>query len=1446
MRAATGRGCRRAVRCRASRRHFQKNAWDASRGAVGGTRRARRGWYRAAESGARATRGARGRASVSNAIGEGASGRWVSPRTEILEEALLLGVFDVLERGFGAPRGRAAAPGRHGFGRTRFWAEHRGRTRKAGARGASAEPRRRRCAAELSLTGVQTEAGPAVWTDVNVRILGRRKRPDARVAPKTRGAERAPRLGNSASGTRARAGRRALPGRGDDPGNEPRTPSDHDHPTFSPAMSVLIHNVDDASFPNLAMSGNLPELLSSSGTQPLRCAAVTAGHVAVAVSNGTYLHVLSARSRGESDPRRPFGRARHVSREAELTRAAFGASPIRLDDRDEGDTHLSFHGASPVAALEFVPANSSADPTTSRALHLLAVQEDGAVAAWRWSPDERAPAGWIPVVRPAYAGGPPIVLPPLRLPRDVGHVITAKFAVEKDRKDRTRARVVRVVCLTAGAPRVSPPAVVIRDVPDASRRRDDAARTKTSESYSNGGDEIAATYPGAKTILAAGGDAFWVLVDRRGEKGAKGATGATGAKGAGPGSGSGAGPGSGAATGAGQCVAYRWSAAERRAVARVDFGVAAVAADAAAERADRLANGTTKPSSFSASSARATGLGRVAATMHHPSNELVVLTDRGNVLAIGPPLDGFPTEANDADAEAELRRRGVDEDRSLPTAAPPTARHVARLAGFADDFGPSRWWHLGHVVARGPFVWVVWHHRRRAGASAIAADLLGSPNRDGDDEGGFFARAGFEQTPPAKTTASLYHVSTGAFVGSAPLPSLPSPRRGDATNAGKGSAGMVRVVDGGSAGTFLVAGEESKSSALFELVARVPAALAAAAAPLVEKTPADVDPSATRDRARTLRAALRDCAAWGGSLERLEGALALTLAEIEASAAAAGTTLDDETHEEEREEEHEKHSVAVPCCARAGLLLRDKPGKGARGEATWRLAAEKIAEEIAAVYPAASSAIGDALGGVRTEDASFAFDAYSRATAIRAADVARAVTSRGAGENIAAEDAGEIRTRDDGEWTRDSSSRVCVGGRRGAAAGVTAVDTFLFDAMDVLERVASESSTDGDDPSRRAAKRLLRRLARAAREGARATTTEDETPRKNTNRRGDSDLEEDDALGALDDLARENAGRSRRAEYANDPTSAAMDALARAAAFAEKERVAEDRDAAPHAGRWTPFDATCACLHSAWPRALPVFVAAAARLRPEEDEDAAGRSRRGESAPHESAPHRRALARRALCAIVPDAETDDDASLAARAALLAAAGRQHAAAWTLLSRRRGGGGAERGAAGDSAPRSAPSSPAVPSSPARTTRRGWRLAARLLRAECAGEDAEGFRGAVRVFDALAAAFRHVARRGASRDGEVTGSKPNARGNEEDDDEMNPSDAARHVLAAAEALASAASRPRRGEKKKTFESIPGDALGGDAAADAMGALETLAIAAGERLARVARAMEGEGDV
>ena len=281
-----------------------------------------------------------------------------------------------------------------------------------------------------------------------------------------------------------------------------------------------------------------------------------------------------------------------------------------------------------------------------------------------------------------------------------------------------------------------------------------------------------------------------------------------------------------------------------------------------------------------------------------------------------------------------------------------------------------------------------------------------------------------------------------------------------------------------------------------------------------------------------------------------------------------------------------------------------------------------------------------------------------------------------------------------------------------------------------------------------------------ARGRARVTTTEDETPRKNTNRRGDSDLEEDDALGALDDLARENAGQSRRAEYANDPTSAAVERVGRAAAFAEKERVAEDRDAAPHAGRWTPaldarrwtpFDATCACLHSAWRLARfrclspPPRGSDPRKTRTPRDVRAAG-SR------HPTSRHPIGIARaRASRAVRHRPGRGDGRRRVSGGArgVVGGGGRQHVAAWTLLSRRRGGGGAERGAegaAGDWAPRSAPSSPAVPSSPARTTRRGWRLAARLL---ARGVRGGGRRGLPRRRSRLRRARRRVSPRRASR-------------------------------------------------------------------------------------------------
>lgn len=168
-------------------------------------------------------------------------------------------------------------------------------------------------------------------------------------------------------------------------------------------MRLLIRNVNHDSFPNYPMAGNLCELLSSVGTQPLRCAAVSPGHVALAVANGTYLHVLSARpgsggaGGGESGGvgASGGGGAGHQyntassssSSEIENLRAAFGSTLRNLPvhgmglggSADAGDSHLSFHGASPVAALAFVPGDHAA----GRPLCLLAVQDDGAVAAWR-------------------------------------------------------------------------------------------------------------------------------------------------------------------------------------------------------------------------------------------------------------------------------------------------------------------------------------------------------------------------------------------------------------------------------------------------------------------------------------------------------------------------------------------------------------------------------------------------------------------------------------------------------------------------------------------------------------------------------------------------------------------------------------------------------------------------------------------------------------------------------------------------------------------------------------------------------------------------------------------------------------------------------------------------------------------------------------------------------
>ena len=85
-----------------------------------------------------------------------------------------------------------------------------------------------------------------------------------------------------------------------------------------------LREVNDASFPDHAMSGHLDELLRSPGSQPVRCVATAPGHVVVSVAGGKYLHAFSARTprpaRVGATPTEPTRPRRRSVLRAERTR----------------------------------------------------------------------------------------------------------------------------------------------------------------------------------------------------------------------------------------------------------------------------------------------------------------------------------------------------------------------------------------------------------------------------------------------------------------------------------------------------------------------------------------------------------------------------------------------------------------------------------------------------------------------------------------------------------------------------------------------------------------------------------------------------------------------------------------------------------------------------------------------------------------------------------------------------------------------------------------------------------------------------------------------------------------------------------------------------------------------------------------------------------------------
>ena len=930
----------------------------------------------------------------------------------------------------------------------------------------------------------------------------------------------------------------------------------------STTMSTLftIRKVNDATFPHHGMSGRLDELLLSPGSQPVRCVATAPGHVVVSVAGGKYLHAFSARTP------HPSRRAARAAGEDAATkpaapehpRDAFVESQTRLSPELEPElletsALLSFHGASPVSRVVFVPAGASAAENAKTPLALLAVQEDGGVAAWRWvemnanetddeNDDERA--RWCACVPPSFAGGPPLIVEP---PANAivshsirGGVVDASLVTTFENGRRR----VKLACLTSGhnffpdreesraeGPRsgMFSPWLVLLDVCflDDLRHSDDrghlrnknVGRRKSGETEKRKPDETSekinrhealAPVPRASAVLSAGGDEFWVVAN-----------------------------GGGAVNGP-KSVATRWAVGEAngrtRATRRVDLSAAAAAADAAAAAADGV--------SPSRAVAAERTLGRLATCLHYPSRELLAVTDRGNVLCLSPGLRGFDSGTDDVfTRDASAFFFAAEREKSAKEKEEHSVRHVGRLRGFADDFAnPAKSWHVSNaLVAHGPFLYLAW--RRRGSAETLRAGEVAFFHEPPETDDSYAEdRKSDDALPTIASAVSAYHLSSGVSLGTVPLPALPA-LAGRAANgadeknfygttertktlsadAPKRAYDRARLVDGGAfwgPPAFLLATETCSSAGGVFVVAPAPAAATLARVYVGEDADAtrrehrralSSTPFCFRERAHAemsfLRSARRECAWFGGSLERLDASLALATAELDIDARARGTPRlayerlfsDDAekslgknqtttTSEETTEEvflSPTRARVAEPALvlrARASAETRKKR----RNDDAWRVVADETRAFFRKNYPRNdlfSSANGD--GG--DADARFAFAVFSELGAAEARDVHGALAAGGA----AGADADASRKSRDDVWENSLTERETnrpgpgAGDARFARAGLAALDAAASAAApweipreDDREKDKQQTPVDVFEAEGRETLRAVARLAR--------------------------------------------------------------------------------------------------------------------------------------------------------------------------------------------------------------------------------------------------------------------------------------------------------------------------------------------------------------------------------
>ena len=630
------------------------------------------------------------------------------------------------------------------------------------------------------------------------------------------------------------------------------------------------------------MSGHLDELLRSPGSQPVRCVATAPGHVVVSVAGGKYLHAFSARTprpaRVGATPTEPtlapsFSLA--PNERDERSRSSLERTERSWEDDDRAwerteESFLSFHGASRVARVVFVPPDAS----NATPLALLAAQEDGGVAAWRWCCEDTEPEPrWVPCAPPAFAGGPPLVAAPF----DDAYVTENGFVFDAALL-AARAAGVRLACLTP-RPSTSGSMARARGTPrNADARRDrrrlpgrcPRGRLRRAPARGNGGEKRARDATGLSPgllrgppprrggALRGGGDSSG---SSRAERGVQ--TKIPSSRGGPP------------------------ASPVRRATRRVDLP------SPRASPTPRRRAGRPRPRGGAGNFRKFPGVSggepsdrtRLATCLHSPSHELLAVTERGNVLCLSPGLRGF-------DAEASVSQASENENKHRrPARQASSRRRFRRERRFRGDgaHGPRRRYPPGRS------------RRSTFTRSSRVAVHQPRPQTWADDTASIEKRQYYAKREKSRRRLSRVPSELGVAL------TVPSRRRaaasgsGDATEEDSSWTDSSRLVDGGAARALVTAartatppacswstrrrrrqlarayvgrGIESKSNANAFLFVADRRGRARERNGLSDEGPTDRS-SPIGVSVASLRAARRECAWFGGALEHLDASAAL-------------------------------------------------------------------------------------------------------------------------------------------------------------------------------------------------------------------------------------------------------------------------------------------------------------------------------------------------------------------------------------------------------------------------------------------------------------------------------------------------------------------------------------------------------------------------------------------